>query len=110
MDKARHVAFGVNHARHYLAANPDRAEILRQAVEKRAEFLAQTAGGPPDVEEALVVLAAGGISPAALPDAVKAVRGLRETMHRKRVGRLRLLGFDKDLAEKISELHTANFM
>lgn len=31
-------------------------------------------------------------------------------MHRRRVGRLRQLGFDDDSAEQISEMHTANFM
>lgn len=110
IDEARHVAFGVSHARHYLEANPDRASILRDAVEKRSEFMAQTAGTPEKVEEALVVLAAGGLRPAALPDAVRAVRELRETMHRKRMGRLRLLGFSASEAESISEMHTDNFM
>ena len=39
VDEARHVAFGVEHARYFLAADPDRAELLRAAVEQRAEFL-----------------------------------------------------------------------
>ncbi len=38
------------------------------------------------------------------------MRELHETMHRRRVGRLRQLGFDGDAAEQISELHTPNFM
>lgn len=110
IDEARHVAFGISHARHYLAADPDRGDVLRRAVHHRAEYLAQTAAGPEQVEEALVVLAAGGLTPAALPDAVRHVRQLKETMHRKRVGRLRLLGFSAPDAEEISELHTANYM
>jgi TusA-related sulfurtransferase len=110
IDEARHVAFGVSHARYYLAADPDRGEVLRRAVETRAEYLSQTAGTPEKVEEALVILAAGGLGPASLPDAVKAVRQLRETMHQKRVRRLRLLGFAAREAEEISELHTDNFM
>ena len=36
VDEARHVAFGMEHARHYLAADPDRSALLRQAVERRA--------------------------------------------------------------------------
>ena len=62
------------------------------------------------VEEALVVLAAGGLSPGALPDALRAVRELHETMHVRRVGRLRQLGFEPQVAEEISQLHTPNFM
>jgi TusA-related sulfurtransferase len=110
IDEARHVAFGVEHARHFLAADPEQAEVLREAVERRATFLADTSAGSPHVEEALVVLAAGGLSPGALPDAVRAVRELHETMHLKRVGRLRQLGFDPRTAQEISELHTPNFM
>jgi hypothetical protein len=110
IDEARHVAFGISHARHYLESDPDRGSMLREAVEKRSEFVAQAAGTPEKVEEALVVMAAGGLKPAALPDAVKAVRDLREKMHQRRVGRLRLLGFPKGDAEAISEMHTANFM
>jgi hypothetical protein len=110
VDEARHVAFGVEHARHYLAADPDRAGVLRAAVERRAAFLADASAGSPHVEEALVVLAAGGLRPGSLPDGVRAVRELHETMHTRRVGRLRQLGFDDTAAEEISELHTANFM
>lgn len=110
VDEARHVAFGVEHARYFLAADPDRAELFRAAVEQRAAFLSQSSGATPHVEEALVVLAAGGLSPGALPDAVRAVRELHESMHRHRMGRLRSLGFDQETSEAISELHTANFM
>jgi TusA-related sulfurtransferase len=110
IDEARHVAFGVEHARYFIAADPDRADVLRQAVEARARFLSDAAAGSPHIEEALVVLAAGGLSPAALPDAVKAVRELHETMHRRRVRRLRQLGFSQATAEEISEFHTPIFM
>jgi TusA-related sulfurtransferase len=110
VDEARHVAFGVEHARLYLASDPDRARVLRDAVATRAAFLADASAGSPHVEESLVVLAAGGLSPGALPDAVRAVRELHRTMHVRRVGRLRQLGFDEDAAEEISSLHTANFM
>ena len=110
IDEARHVAFGVEHARHFMAADPERGELLRGAVERRASFLAETSATSPHVEEALVVLAAGGLSPGALPDAVRAVRDLHETMHVRRVGRLRQLGFTAPVAEEISRLHTPNFM
>lgn len=109
-DESRHVAFGVEHARLFRAADPERGSVLRQAVERRAELLSQTSGATPHVEEALVILAAGGTSPGALPDGVSAVRDLHETMRKRRVGRLRQLGFDEPTANEISELHTANFM
>ena len=110
VDEARHVAFGVEHARHFLEADPERGEVLRAAVEQRASFLADTSAGSPHVEEALVVLAAGGIGADRLGDGVKAVRQLHQTMHRRRVGRLRQLGFADEAADQISELHTTNFM
>jgi hypothetical protein len=110
-DEARHVAFGVEHAKHYLAGDPDRARELRDAVTRRSEYLtAASAGANPYVEDALVVLAAGGMSPAALPDGVRALRQLQQDMHERRVRRLRALGFDQHSAEDISEMHTPNFM
>jgi TusA-related sulfurtransferase len=110
VDEARHVAFGVEHARHYLAADPDRAAELRAAVERRAQYLADASGRSPHVEEALVVLAAGGISPGRIGDGVRAVRDLHQTMHRRRVSRLTQLGFAPAEANEISEMHTPNFM
>ena len=110
IDEARHVAFGVEHARHYLAADPDRAGVLYDSVRRRAEYLADASGASPHVEEALVVLAAGGVRPTQLREGVAAVRALHETMHRRRVVRLTQLGFPASTAEEISELHTSNFM
>ena len=110
VDEARHVAFGVEHARHYLGADPDRAGELRAAVERRAEYLADASGQSPHVEEALVVLAAGHVAPGRIREGVLAVRALHETMHRRRIVRLRQLGFPPATAEEISEMHTPNFM
>jgi hypothetical protein len=110
VDEARHVAFGVEHARHFLASDPDSAETLRQSVVRRASFLADASAGSPHIEEALVVLAAGGIGPGSLGEGVRAVRDLHRTMHRRRLGRLQQLGFGSEVAEEISALHTPNFM
>jgi hypothetical protein len=110
IDEARHVAFGVEHARHYLASDPDRGDELRTAVEHRAAYLADASATSPHVEEALVVLAAGGIEPSRLREGVNAVRELHEDMHRRRVSRLTQLGFPRATAEEISEMHTPNFM
>ena len=43
VDEARHVAFGVEHARHYLGADPDRVTELVEAVRRRADYLATPA-------------------------------------------------------------------
>lgn len=110
IDEARHVAFGVEHARHYLSADPDRAQILHDAVERRAAFLADASGASPHVEEALVLLAAGGVSATRIREGTVAVRQLHDTMHRRRVRRLMQLGFPAGTADAISELHTSNFM
>jgi hypothetical protein len=110
VDEARHVAFGVEHARHALAVDPDRVGELRMAVERRAEYLADASGQSPHVEEALVVLAAGGVTSSRIRAGVQAVRALQETMHRRRVTRLTQLGFPPATAEEISEMHTPNFM
>ena len=110
IDEARHVAFGVEHARHYLAADPDRAAGLVEAVRRRATFLADASGASPHVEEALVVLAAGGVTPSKIREGVSQVRVLHDTMHRRRVTRLTQLGFPAKVAEEMSEMHTPNFM
>ena len=52
IDEARHVAFGVEHARHYLRADPDRVTELFEAVRRRASFLADASGTSPHIEEA----------------------------------------------------------
>lgn len=110
VDEARHVAFGVEHARHYLGADPDRAAELVEAVERRAGFLADASGASAHVEEALVVLAAGGVTPTRIREGVAHLRALQDTMHRRRVTRLTQLGFPARVAEEMSELHTPNFM
>ena len=69
VDESRHVAFGVEHARHFLAADPERGEVLRaggRAARRRSWPM--TSAASPHVEEALVVLAAGGIAADRLGD------------------------------------------
>jgi hypothetical protein len=85
-------------------------EILRDAVERRAAYLADTSGQSGHVEEALVVLAAGGVSAGRIRDGVVEVRRLHDVMQRRRIGRLRQLGFPVPVAEEISQMHTPNFM
>lgn len=110
IDEARHVAFGVEHARHYVRADPDRVTELFEAVRRRASFLADASGTSPHIEEALVILAAGEVTPSRIREGVKEVRALQKTMHRRRVTRLTQLGFPAPVAEEMSEMHTPNFM
>jgi TusA-related sulfurtransferase len=110
VDEARHVAFGVEHARHFLATDPDRGPGLLDAVRKRASYLADASGTTPHVEQALVILAAGGVTPSRIRDGVSHVRRLQRTMHERRITRLTQLGFTRDDAVEMSELHTPNFM
>jgi len=64
----------------------------------------------PLVEESLVILAAGGLSPDRLPAGTKARAELYDTMHENRVRRLVAIGFREREAEELSTLHTPNFM
>ena len=111
VDEARHVAFGVEHARHCARG---RSGPRRRAADGRASGAPSTSPTPavqsPHVEEALVVLAAGGVTSSRIRDGVQAVRALQDTMHRRRVTRLTQLGFPPATAEEISEMHTPNFM
>src|SRR4051794_40122925 len=61
LDETRHVHFGMAHVRYYLAQDPAHYEELRAAVRHRAEFMSAVTEVSPRVQEALAVLAAGGL-------------------------------------------------
>lgn len=109
-DEARHVAFGMAHLEHRLAAQPDYQTRLQNAVEQRHEELAHTAGLNEEVFDALVLLAAGDLSPAAVAKGHLAVHQLKLDMAAGRKARLLRLGFAPDQAQRLSDLHTRNFM
>ncbi|HVW32478.1 MAG TPA: ferritin-like domain-containing protein, partial [Acidimicrobiia bacterium] len=109
-DEARHVAFGVAHLEHRTAAEPGFRGRLRAAVERRHDALASTAGLHAGVYDALVVLAAGAWSPAAVAAGWAAVSGLTAQMDDGRRRRLARLGFPPGEAAELSALHTRNFM
>ena len=109
-DEARHVAFGVAHLAHQAKRDPTLHGRLRASVERRHDALADTAGLNADVFDALVVLAAGEWSPAALARGYAAVQRLQAEMDEGRRRRLTHLGFPLDEAVEISALHTRNFM
>ncbi len=109
-DEARHVAFGLSHLARHVALDPALKTRLADAVERRHGALAGTSGINGDVHDALVVLAAGSLAPSAIGRGFEAVRALERDMEQGRTGRLLRLGFDPGEAERLSALHTKNFM
>jgi len=109
-DEARHVAFGLAHLARHIDEEPALRERLAAAIERRHGALADTAGLNAQVFDALILLAAGGWEPAALRRGHSAIVELGRDMHDGRRQRLLRLGFAPDLAERLSGLHTRNFM
>lgn len=109
-DEARHVAFGMAHLEHRLAAQPDYLTTLRNAIEVRFEELASTSGLNEPVFDALVLLAAGARTPGAVARGHEAVQLLLREMAAGRKARLIRLGFSAPEAAHLAELHTRNFM
>ena len=110
VDEARHVAFGVAHLERQSQLDPTLRGKLRAAVERRHDALVDTAGLNADVFDALVVLAAGEWTPAAIARGYRAVEDLKHAMDDSRRQRLARLGFPPDEAAELSALHTRNFM
>ena len=109
-DESRHVAFGMGHLQHHLAAEPDLQARLAAAIERRHDALSHTAGLNADTFDALVVLAAGDWSPAAIAAGWAGVAQLQADMGDGRRRRLVRLGFSPESAERLAALHTRNFM
>ena len=98
------------HLEHRLAVQPAFRGSLRHAVEQRYEALANTTGLNEEVFDALVVIAAGGLSPAAIARGHVAVQRLQVDMATGRRARLVRLGFEGAEADRLAALHTRNFM
>jgi hypothetical protein len=109
-DEARHVAFGMAHLEHRATVEPELRIRLRAAIERRHDVLAATAGLHAGVHDALVLLAAGAFTPAAVASGWDKVRDLQADMDEGRQRRLARLGFPSDEAAALSALHTRNFM
>lgn len=109
-DEARHVAFGLSHLRHAVRHDPTLASRLAAAVHRRHDALRHTAGLNAEVFDALVLLAAGSWTPAAIAHGWAAVQGLVAEMDGGRRTRLVRIGFGPDEATELSRLHTRNFM
>ena len=109
-DEARHVAFGLAHLGRHIGEDPTLRGRLAAAIERRHGALANTAGLNGEVFDALVLLAAGDWTPAALRRGHAAVVELVRDMDDGRRQRLIRLGFPADEAAALSALHTRNFM
>ncbi|HEX5051332.1 MAG TPA: ferritin-like domain-containing protein [Planctomycetota bacterium] len=109
-DEARHVAFGMAHLRRHGQHDATLLARLQQAIERRHEALRHTAGLNAEVFDALVLLAAGSFTPAAVAKGHAAVAELVAQMDAGRRARLRRLGFADERAAALSALHTRNFM
>ena len=110
IDETRHVHFALTHIRQALRNDVRLKTKLHRAITDRASVLSGVKGLNPLVEESLVILAAGGLSPDNLPAAIKARTQLYKTMHENRVRRLVTIGFSDLESTELSELHTPNFM
>lgn len=110
VDETRHVHFGMAHMRVYLAQGPENYERLLRAVRERAQFMSSVTEVSPRVQEALAILAAGGLVAERLPEGMAKVRALIQEMDDHRQRRLLSAGFSEQQAAEISELHTPNFM
>jgi hypothetical protein len=109
-DESRHVAFGISHLQHVLGADPRLRDRMRAAIERRHDALSTTAGLNQDVFDALVALAAGRWTPAAIRAGWERVQELQSRMDQGRQHRLVRLGFSSAEAAELSDLHTRNFM
>lgn len=109
-DEGRHVGFALSHLHQQISLQPQLREQLSAAVRQRHEALRNTAGLNAEVFDALIVIAAGSWTPAALGQGYRRVIELVSAMDQGRRKRLLALGFDAADAAELSALHTRNFM
>lgn len=109
-DEARHVAFGMTHLAARIEQEPALLARLANAVQSRNDALSGTSGLNEEVFDALILLAAGEFTPAAIALGYLRVQELMRDMAEGRRARLEKLGFQKEAAERLSALHTRNFM
>ena len=109
-DEARHVALGMSHLLYRLQAEPALHGRLAQAVEQRRDSLAETSGLNEEVFDALILIAAGALTPEAVRQGFERMQQLMREMRDGRLTRLLRLGFARDEAERLSAMHTRNFM
>ncbi|MEM5400244.1 MULTISPECIES: ferritin-like domain-containing protein [Paraburkholderia] len=109
-DEARHVALGMSHLLYRLNGEPRLRSRLAHAVEQRHDALEGTAGLNEEVFDALILIAAGELTPAAVARGYAQVQTLMREMADGRYTRLVRLGFEPAQAKQLAALHTRNFM
>jgi hypothetical protein len=109
-DEARHVALGMSHLLYRLRSEPQLLSRLAYAVEQRHGALQGTAGLNEEVFDALILIAAGELTPAAVARGYAQVQDLMREMADGRYTRLVRLGFEPAQARQLASLHTRNFM
>lgn len=109
-DEARHVAFGMMHLLSHLEHDPYLRTRLANAIQARNDALSSTSGLNEEVFDALILLAAGEFTPAAIASGYVRVQQLMQEMNAGRQARLVKLGFDEGAARRLAALHTRNFM
>ena len=100
----------MSHLLHRLQPEPDLRSRLAQAVEQRHDTLAATSGLNEEVFDALILIAAGSLTPQAVRQGFERVQQLMREMADGRFTRLLRLGFERGEAERLASLHTRNFM
>lgn len=109
-DEARHVAFGMMHLLAHVEQDPELRIRLANAIQSRNDTLSATSGLNEEVFDALILLAAGEFTPAAIARGYARVQALMQEMATHRQARLEKLGYDATTARQLSALHTRNFM
>ncbi len=109
-DEARHVAFGMAHLEYRLSQDPGYQSALKAAIEQRYDTLSASVGLNEEVFDALILLAAGATDAASVQRGFGRVQRLKQEMATGRKARLVRLGFPVHEADRLSGLHTRNFM
>ncbi len=102
-DKARHLAYGVEHMRYLLEHQPERREEMRRYLQKGEEYLAKDDAEDAPMREALAILLGGGLEQ--IGEGFRKLRDFRRRQVLEYLSRLEAAGLDHraslwpDLAE-----------
>ncbi|MEX3846322.1 hypothetical protein [Paraburkholderia sp. BR10882] len=99
----------MSHLLYRLNSEPRLRSRLAHAVEQRHDALEGTAGLNEEVFDALILIAAGELTPAAVARGYAQVQTLMREMADGRYTRLVRLGFEPAQAKQLAALHTRNF-
>lgn len=104
-DEGRHVAYGTGRVRLQLQADPRAIDRFVGALEERLSFARDVSGIPPEIQEALAVLAGGAAAGVPFIRGVGLVRSFQQELMDNRIHRLTAGGFPEAVARHVAELH-----